>query len=101
MNYCVEFIAYTCGDYDRGALDAAVNAMKFDDATTLQAVKRLHLMEASHEVPVRYIRMILEYWTACDCCDMDTVLLNDGDYIAAVFDMGLGDIRVGIYPTNL
>ena len=101
MNYCVEFVAYTCDDYDRAALEAAVEAMKFDDTTTLQAIKRLHLMESAREVPVRYFKMIMEYWTACDCCDMDIVLLNDGDYIAAVFNMGLGDIRVGIYPTNL
>lgn len=101
MNYCVEFVAYTCDDYDRAALEAAVEAMKFGDTTTLQAIKRLHLMEASREIPVRYFKMIMEYWTACDCCDMDIIPLNDGDYVAAVLNMGLSDIRVGIYPTSL
>lgn len=101
MNYTVEFVAYTCDDYNREALTESVNKMVFDDIHTLSAIKRLHLMESAREMPVRYFKMIVEYWTACDCCNMDIVLLNDGDYIAAVFDMGLGDIRVGIYPTNL
>lgn len=101
MNYTVEFVAYTCDDYNREELTEAVNKMAFDDNSTLSAVKRLHLMESAREMPTRYFKMIMECWTACDCCDMDIALLNDGDYIAAVWDMGLGDIRVGIYPTNL